>query len=266
MARIVDSHAHVAKNWYEPLETLRFHLDANAVARAVLTQPLGQTDNSYIQTCRHAEPERYATIVLVDPAAEDAIAELQALAADGAAGVRLRPTARSPRGDGLDVWRAADAFGLAVSSPGTSADFASEAFAGLVSAFPDLTIVLEHLAAASAPDANDEQREARRRAFELSRFPNVYAKVPGLGELVARVADRNAAFPFAERCPAVLREALAAFGAGRLMWGSDFPVVASREGYANALALCRDALADCSEYERALIFGGVADVVFPSRP
>ena len=35
--------------------------------------------------------------------------------------------------------------------------------------------------------------------------------------------------------PPLVEMALEAFGANRLMWGSDFPPVAAREGYGNAL-------------------------------
>ena len=263
---IVDSHAHVALNWYEPIETLNDQMQRNGVSRAVLTQPLGQTDNAYIQSCRRREPHRYATIVLVDPADPDAVSSLAKLVDDGASGVRLRPNARSSGADGLAIWRAAEDLGIAVSSPGTSADFASEAFADLVAEFPGLTIVLEHLGAGNAPDTTDEQRARRRAAFTLARFPNVVLKVPGLGEIAPRASDRNASFPFERSEPSVLDGALAAFGPERLMWGSDFPIVCSREGYAGALRFCMDAFAHLSEGDRDLIFGGVADRVFPSRP
>jgi L-fuconolactonase len=137
-----------------------------------------------------------------------------------------------------------------VSSPGKGEDFASPEFAALVEALPDVPIVIEHLGGGNS------------ETFALSRFPNVFLKVPGLGELAPRSADRNAAFPFERSRLGVLDEALAAFGPGRLMWGSDFPVVCSREGYANALRLCIEAFAGCSATDRELIFGGVADRVF----
>jgi L-fuconolactonase len=263
---IVDSHAHVALNWYEPIETLNEQMRRNGVARAVLTQPLGQTDNAYIQACRRREPQRYATIVLVDPADPGAVSHLAQLVEDGASGVRLRPSARSAGADALAIWRAAQDLGIAVSSPGTSADFASDEFADLVAALPGLTIVIEHLGAGNAPDTTDEQRARRRTVFALARFPNVVIKVPGLGEIAPRASDRNAPFPFERAGLDVLDEALAAFGPQRLMWGSDFPIVCSREGYAGALRFCMDAFGHRSEGDRELIFGGVADRVFPSRP
>lgn len=46
------------------------------------------------------------------------------------------------------------------------------------------------------------------------------------------------------------------------MWGSDFPVVASREGYANALLGSEQAFAAA---DRDRIFGATARLVFGSR-
>ena len=40
--RIVDSHCHVSPVWYEPVESLLFHLDRNGVELAVLIQMNGQ--------------------------------------------------------------------------------------------------------------------------------------------------------------------------------------------------------------------------------
>ena len=264
--RIVDSHAHVAVNWYEPIDALEEHMHRAGVEAAILTQPLGNWDNDYIQACRRAAPDRYATIVGIDPAAPDAVAALEAFARAGASGVRLRPSARRPGGDGLDIWRAAGACGLAVSSPGSSADFASAAFNDLVAALPDVTIVLEHLAGGNVPATSDDGIAARSAAFSLARFSNVLLKVPGVGEVAPRCADRSAPFPFSLPDPDPFAQALLAFGPQRLMWGSDFPVVSSREGYGNALRFCRDRFAGCTDAERALIFGGVADRVFPPRP
>ena len=41
---IVDGHCHVSTCWYEPVESLLFHMDRNGVARAVLIQMNGQAD------------------------------------------------------------------------------------------------------------------------------------------------------------------------------------------------------------------------------
>jgi L-fuconolactonase len=72
-------------------------------------------------------------------------------------------------------------------------------------------------------------------------------------------------FPFETPIPPLLELAYVAFGPDRMMWGSDFPPVSGREGYANALRFTLDQLAARSEADRARIFGGTALAVFPIR-
>jgi L-fuconolactonase len=69
-------------------------------------------------------------------------------------------------------------------------------------------------------------------------------------------------FPFVEPILPLLELAYEAFGPRRMMWGSDYPPVSGREGYANALRLTMDQFADKSEEDRALIFGGTAASIF----
>jgi len=260
--RIVDSHCHVSSVWYEPVESLLFQMDRCGVERAVLVQLLGQYDNAYQQSCLRRHPDRFASVVGIDPAREDAAQRLQELAEQGATGVRLRPEARSAGADPLAIWRVSDRLGLAVSCVGNVTKFSAPEFRDVVGAFPRLTIVLEHLGGSSAPDATEAEAAARRRVFELARFPNVCLKMPGLGELATRssILPRHEAMPL--EMPGMLFQALEFFGAERLMWGSDFPVVSSREGYANALGWCRHALADQPESVMSQIFGGTAARVF----
>jgi L-fuconolactonase len=255
--RIVDSHCHVSPLWYEPIESLLDQMDRHGVAQGVLIQILGQFDNSYQQACLRKYPGRFASVVGVDPGAADACDTLAALAEEGAVGVRLHPDARSPGADPLAIWRSAASAGLAVSCVGQARRFASPEFFELVGGLPELPIVLEHLGGTSR--AGETDSEARRRVFEAARYPNVYLKVPGLGEIVARPARLPEHGPTIAERPGDLAEAIERFGPARLMWASDFPVVCSREGYANALAWTRDAVdADT----RALIFGGTARRVF----
>ena len=53
-----------------------------------------------------------------------------------------------------------------------------------------------------------------------------------------------------------------AFGPQRMMWGSDYPPVSSREGYLNSLRTPLDYLAGLTEGERAWIFGRTAMTVW----
>ena len=258
---LVDSHCHVSPIWYEPIETLLFQMERHEIAQAILIQMLGQFANDYQQDCVKRFPDRFASVVGVDAARADAAEVLQKLAEQGARGVRLRPTTRSAGKDELALWRAAANCGLAVSCVGNSATFAAPEFENVIREFPRLNIVLEHLGAPSKPDADDAERAARQTVFALAKYPNVYLKVPGLGEIAARkssLVEGESPFMLSE----LLAEALQSFGAERLMWGSDFPVVASREGYGNAFRWSYQAFSEQTAAERALIFGGAARKVF----
>jgi L-fuconolactonase len=261
---IVDSHCHVSDVWYEPVESLIHEMDRNDVAHAILIQINGQANNAYQAACVRQFPGRFASVVIVDTARADAPRTLTRLAEDGASGVRLRPEIRSPGDDPLAIWRAAAALGLSVSCGGSAADFASDEFAALVQALPTLPIVVEHLGAVNHPIGVD-QEDIRRRVFGLSRFPNVSIKIHGLGEFCRRAMPVAEPFPFETPIPPLLELAYRAFGPNRLMWGSDFPPVSGREGYANALRFTMDQLAAKSEADRERIFGGTALAVFPIR-
>ena len=56
----------------------------------------------------------------------------------------------------------------------------------------------------------------------------------------------------------MIEMAYEAFGARRMMWGSDFPPVASREGYKNALHGAMEHPAFGSEEDREWAFGKTA--------
>ncbi|MBL8552126.1 MAG: amidohydrolase [Hyphomonadaceae bacterium] len=259
---IVDAHCHASDVWFEPIEPLVFQMDQNGVAHAVLTQLLGQFDNAYQQRCLARYPGRLASCVAVDPAAPDALAQVRALAAGGASGLRLRPDARSPGDDPLAIWRTAQEAGMAISCGGPAPIIAGDAFAELVGALPGLTIAVEHLGGWSRPDC-DKSEEAKARILALAKFPNVCLKVPALGQL----AQRGPMLPPSGRVlplegGKIVLEMLRAFGPERLMWGSDSPVVGSREGYANSLNWTREIFAAESAAAIDLVFGGTARTVF----
>ena len=255
---IVDAHCHVSTCWYEPIESLLYQMDQNGVEHAVLIQMNGQTNNEYQFECVRRFPGRFASVVLVDTDSPDAVQDLERLAERGARGVRLGPSTRSPGDDPLAIWRKASQLGLPVSCGGMNTEFASDEFAQLVEALPDLTIIIEHLGSLNKPDGEATPYTIRRKAFSLARFPNVYIKIHGLGEFCRRAMPVTKPFPFEESVPPFLEMAYQAFGPERMMWGSDYPPVSTREGYRNALRFTMDQFAAKSEEDRSLIFGGVA--------
>jgi L-fuconolactonase len=255
---IIDCHVHAADNWYEPVETLLFHLDAAEVDKAVLVQQQGQFDNSYILECAWNYSDRLYAVVLVDVSRANAVDHLSDLAEQGAHGIRLRPTDRSPGADPLAIWRQAEALSLPISCVGTLERFSDPAFAQVIEAVPNATIIIEHLGSVNLPDGEVAPYALRRQVFALARYPNVAIKFHGLGEICPRVQPFPQPFPFDRRYLELFDLAYQAFGADRLLWGSDFPPVSGREGYTNALRWPQQHFSTLPAIERAALFGATA--------
>jgi L-fuconolactonase len=250
---VVDAHCHALPHWFEPVEVLLHQMDANGVQKATLAQVVGEFDNRYILDCVRRFPGRFCALVGVDANEPDAPEELERWAGEGAVGVRLRP------GDPLAVWRKAEELGFPVSVFGSADEFASPAFDGLLARFPSLPVIVEHLGRIGrvARDADAEFR----KILALARHPNAYIKVHGLGE----ICPRPIPFPTPMRFPHVppfMEMAYDAFGASRMMWGSDFPPVAGREGYRNALRWTMEHIPFRSEADKEAVFGGTALSLF----
>ena len=259
---VIDSHCHVSPTWYEPAEVLLFQMDRNGVDGAILIQMKGQANNDYQTECLRRYPGRFASVVVIDEKQTDAPRVLERLAEQGASGVRIGPSERSPGDDPLAIWRTAERLGLSVSCGGRASDFAAPEFKSLVQALPNLPIVIEHLGNLNHPThASDEQ--LRETVFGLAHFPNVYIKIHGLGEFSERAIPVKDPFPFRQPIPSLLQQAYETFGPRRMMWGSDYPPVSGREGYRNALRLTLEQFANTSREDRGEIFGGTALRVFP---
>jgi L-fuconolactonase len=196
----------------------------------------------------------------MDRASSNAERQLEQLKARGARGIRL--WASWIDSTAISLWRAAAALNLPVSCNGAAAEFASDEFSAVVESLPNLPIVIEHLGASTNRDRGGVLNNVRRKVLALSRFPNTYMKIHGLGEFATRASPVHEPFPFERPIPPRLREACEAFGAARLMWGSNFPPVSGVEGYRNSLRLTMDEFAQVSDNERAMIFGGTAAAVY----
>ena len=266
---IIDTHCHVSLGWYEPVESLLTQMERNGVDGAVLIQIQGQFNNDYQFACARQYPGKFAPVVLIDTDAPDAAQTLERLAEQGASGVRFNATTRSAGDDPLLLWRVAARLGLPISCAGSAATFSAPEFADLIAALPTLPIVIEHLGSLSKPDDDAAGAAARRKVFELARFPNTYIKITGLGEFCQRAIPVTEPFPFVRPLPDYLARAYNSFGPTRMMWGSDYPPVSGREGYTNALRLTLAELAALpgfSAADREQIFGATALSVFTPRP
>jgi L-fuconolactonase len=118
---------------------------------------------------------------------------------------------------------------------------------------PDLVLIIDHLS--KPPIGRDRSWvagwEGNLRAAAAN--PNVLAKVSGLFPAGRDLADWTA-----EDVRPFLHVALEAFGADRLMWGSDWPIVELAGGYEKAWRELNDLFAELDALERAAILGDTA--------
>ncbi|RZU63847.1 L-fuconolactonase [Microterricola gilva] len=124
--------------------------------------------------------------------------------------------------------------------------------AHLAERHPALTIVLCHMGIGQDPIEHGWEAELAK----VATHPTVNAKISG----ILSAAD-DAGRP--DDPARIVRAALACFGAGRLLFGSDWPI-STRTGLDHLGIVARiDAeLAGCSDEERALIYGGTAKAVY----
>lgn len=122
------------------------------------------------------------------------------------------------------------------------------AVAALVQRRPDLPVILDHCAKPALSGDGFEGWAADMR--RLAAHPQVYCKFSGLltegAPAEARGVDR------------ILDLVFELFGAGRIVWGSDWPVVEMRTSYAGWLDICHELVARKAPGRAAEIFGGNA--------
>jgi predicted TIM-barrel fold metal-dependent hydrolase len=227
MLTAVDTHAHIFQRGlkfaegrrYTPdydatLEDYLHHLDSQGSSHGVLIQPsfLG-TDNRYLLAALQKFPQRLRGIAVVDPASD--AASLQTLATAGIAGIRFNlagvPIPDFKAGPWPALLRAVAHLGWHVEVHREARDLPR-----IVGPLLDagMNVVVDHF---GRPDPQFGVEDAGfRYLLGTAASRRVWVKISaayrnganGRGEEIARAA-----------CP-LLR---AAFGRGRLLWGSDWP-------------------------------------------
>ena len=91
--------------------------------------------------------------------------------------------------------------------------------------------------------------------LKLAERPTLSIKLPGFGEFCPLP------YPFTQVAP-LAKMALEAFGPKRMMWGSDYPPVSSREGYRHSLEFPRQYFSSLAQEEQDWIFGRTAASVW----
>jgi L-fuconolactonase len=251
--RVVDTHVHAGLTKYEPIESLLDQMFRHRVDHAVLVQHAGMFDNAYLIECAQRFPGRFAVACLVDPSRPEAADELSAWVERSPAvqGVRLGVAQLFAGAPGAAaLWARADELGLNVTMTASLKDLASPQMAEVVERHTHARLHIEHL---GHPDPKAEPPyETYRRALSLARYPHVALKVSGFYSFTTSPWS-----PYTDTLRFV-ELALEAFGARRMMWGSDFPPVSFREGYANALRFAAQLIPLASYEDRAYLLGRTA--------
>jgi L-fuconolactonase len=120
----------------------------------------------------------------------------------------------------------------------------------LVEKFPDQPFVLDHVAKPAIKDGKVAPWDADIRRLAL--FPNVYCKFSGM----VTEADWQQ-WQFSDFRP-YLDTVFEAFGAQRIMFGSDWPVCTLASTYADVVEIVSDYVQQLSEEEQASVWGGSA--------
>jgi predicted TIM-barrel fold metal-dependent hydrolase len=259
-ASLIDSHVHVFK--HDPAfpfapganppaedasaEQLLELMHANKVARTVLIQVIHyKWDNRYLANVLRRYPRTFHGVCRVnpqDPAAPDQLSRLTEV--DGFYGVRLSPPSGSD-GDWIrgplmpPLWRrCADLkIPMTILAPVTRMPDLET----LIEQNPDLTVVIDHIA-----DCPIDQSDKLNLLLALARYPKVFVKISHLWSLSAKP------YPYIDTIPQIKR-LVEAFGATRLMWGTDWPISLKQLPYKDAVTLYRDHLDYLSPTDRQQI-------------
>ncbi len=225
---IIDAYAHCGLSKYEPIENVRAAMAAGGVSRAVLVQHLGEFDNSYIGSVVASDPEHFAGVLLVDHRAEDMADTLMRSVASGSfQGLRLTAEALLAN-PALCSLAGNLSLVIVLYAPQGIRPILSQLQKQLESA-PFTRLVITHLGNPSF--SGSKLDDAAHAALELARFANVYLQLSGMRMFCP--------YPH-EPLYSLIARAVDAFGANRILWGSNYPVVGSRDDYLADLRLLLD--------------------------
>ena len=234
-------------------------MDQAGIARAVVVQASTAygNDNRYVVEAVQAHPDRFVGVFSIDVLAEDAVEQLRRWLDAGLAGLRLFTTGTTMPGqaDWLDdprsfpVWEYAQEHHVTICLQMTAAGI--PALTRMLQKFPRIRVLLDHLA---RPDlADGPPYDSAAALFALAAYPGVYLKLTNrtIAEAARGASTPQAFFP----------RVIAAFGAQRIAWGSNFP--AAEGSLPQLLDEAREALAIVSDADRAWIFGDTARAIYP---
>ncbi|MBM3187232.1 MAG: amidohydrolase [Chloroflexi bacterium] len=248
MSHIIDPHVHVWANdpefpWAPETtqppaqdatpEMLLALMAAHGVERTVLVQVIYyRWDNRYTAKALRDYPDKFIGVCRVNPEDPNAPDHLSYWTEEqGFHGVRLSP-AVDASGDWFTgplmapLFARAESLGvplLVLTRPSRLPDLARH-----LERHPDLDVVVDHMA-----DPPLDAPEDLERLLSLARYPRVYVKISHTWSISRQ------AYPWRDTHDLV-RRVYEAYGAQRIMWGTDWPVCLAHAEYGQTLSVVRD--------------------------
>jgi predicted TIM-barrel fold metal-dependent hydrolase len=269
--RIIDSHVHVWKNdprypWAKETtrppemdatpEMLLELMKTHGVERTVIIQVIHyRWDNSYLADVLKQYPKYFRGVARVNPQDENAPDHLSGLVEQqGFRGVRLSP-GRDASGDWIrgplmpPLWARCQQLKvpMTILAPITR----MPDVAALADKFPDLTIVIDHMA-----DCPVDQPQELEKLIALKRYPKLFVKISHTWSVSRQK------YPWVDAHEHVKR-LHAAFGPQRLMWGTDWPVSLSHATYGQTLSVVRDEMKFLNDEDKGWILSKTIERVWP---
>jgi L-fuconolactonase len=271
---IVDTHVHVvsddritypqkadAPQWPStPSEALLAMMDKASVSRALLVQTYFTYgyDNSYAAESASSCPSRFRAVCVLDPLSKQAPIQLTQLVSHQLVrGIRLMND-RQKNVVSIDdpatfpLWECISTLGIPVCIAALIEDIARVAV--VAAQFPRVPIALDHIWGLNVGDG--PAFALIHPVLELARFPNVYLKIaPNNSHAVRQSKAKPQDF---------YQRLVDHFGAGRIMWGSNYPAHPQAYGsLEQRVELAKKDLAFLKTNDQASILGATALSLWP---
>uniref|UniRef100_A0AAU3GSQ6 Amidohydrolase n=1 Tax=Streptomyces sp. NBC_01401 TaxID=2903854 RepID=A0AAU3GSQ6_9ACTN len=235
-------------------------LDDAGIAKAVVVQAstVYGHDNRYVVEAVRTHPDRFVGVYSLDAMAPDAVERIRHWQGQGLSGFRLFTTGTTMPGqadwlgheDSFPAWSYAEEHDIPVCLQMTVQGL--PALRDLLRRFPGVRVLLDHCA---RPDLSDGRPYRRsQELFAMAGFPGVHLKLTHRA-LAASATGASTTADF-------LADLVAAYGADRIAWGSNFPAADGTPR--SILAEAREQVASLPEADLAMIFGGTAAAFYPA--
>lgn len=278
--KIIDTHCHVvspdrARYPLAPLggkqsdwsserpttpERLIAAMDEAGIAKAVVVQASTAYghDSSYLADSIVRFPSRFTGVFSLDPLQADALAQMDHWTGKGMTGLRVFTTGSTMPGQqtwldderAFPVWEKAGKTGLPVAVQMTAEGI--PLLLKIVARFPETLFLLDHLARPVISDGPPYAKAAS--LFELAKHPSIFLKVTSR---TVEQCQSGQATP-----DTFMPKLVEAFGAARILWGSNFP--AHDDTLSNILRDTRRVLASLDGQDQQMILAGTAERIYPS--